>query len=239
MVALVRLVPMRQLIMAKALVLGVLLALLHAAFAAPDFAANAVPGRWVWPMEPVPPVVRFFEPPAAPYGPGHRGVDLLGSLGQPVLAIGGGTVTFAGSVAGRGVVVVDHGGLRSTYQPVAALVPAGTTVRAGQPIGSLELVHSHCLPAACLHLGVKRGEVYLDPLPLLGPRPVRLKPIAGLGGEARRAPQAPPASSLPARPMARSGGVAEHLASVAALVTASGAAGGLAAGWANRWPRQG
>ncbi|MDX6296948.1 MAG: hypothetical protein QOI51_805, partial [Nocardioidaceae bacterium] len=32
MVALVRLVPMRQLIMAKALVLGVLLALLHAAF---------------------------------------------------------------------------------------------------------------------------------------------------------------------------------------------------------------
>lgn len=227
---------MTQPVMAKPLVLGVLVALCLAVLGIPVHAAtHPVRGHWVWPMEPTPPVVRFFEPPTDPYGPGHRGVDLLGTLGQPVLAIGGGTVTFAGSVGGRGVVVVDHGGLRSTYQPVDARLRVGTTVRAGQQIGSLELVHSHCLPAACLHLGVKRGTVYMDPLPLLGPRPIRLKPIAGLGGDAGHAQSpAPPAWPRPARLAGRSAGVAEHLASVATSVTASGATGGLAAGWVNR-----
>ncbi|MEJ7628593.1 MAG: M23 family metallopeptidase [Nocardioidaceae bacterium] len=135
---------------------------------------------WGWPLDPVPHVVRFFEPPESPYGPGHRGVDLAGSAGQPVLAVGGGTVGFAGSVAGRGVIVVDHGALRSTYQPATALVPVGAQVVAGQPIGSLQAVHSHCAPAICLHLGVRRGESYLDPLRLLPARPVRLKPLEGL-----------------------------------------------------------
>jgi len=136
--------------------------------------------RWLWPLDPVPHVVRYFEPPSSPYGAGHRGVDLAGDAAQQVLAIGEGTVAFAGTVADRGVVVVDHGHLESTYQPVTSVVQAGTVVHAGQPIGFLELVHSHCAPAACLHLGVRRGDAYLDPLRLLGARPVRLKPITGL-----------------------------------------------------------
>lgn len=135
---------------------------------------------WRWPLEPVPRVVRAFEPPSSPYGPGHRGVDLAGSVAQPVLAVARGVVTYAGSLAGRGVVVVDHGRLRSTYQPVTALVATGDIVTGGQPIGFLQLPHSHCLPAACLHLGVRRGDTYLDPLTLLGLRPVRLKPLDGL-----------------------------------------------------------
>lgn len=158
---------------------------------------NGVGGgaSWTWPLDPIPRVIRGFEPPSSPYGPGHRGVDLAGSVGQPVLAIGDGTVTFAGSLAGRGVVVVDHGLLRSTYQPLTALVSVGEPVRAGEPIGFLQLPHSHCLPADCLHLGVRRGDVYIDPLRLLGPRPVRLKPLGdaadptpprGYGGEQAR-----------------------------------------------------
>jgi murein DD-endopeptidase MepM/ murein hydrolase activator NlpD len=136
--------------------------------------------RWVWPMDPVPRVVRGFERPTSPYGPGHRGVDLAGTVGQVVLTIGTGTVAFAGSVAGRGVVVIDHGRLSSTYQPVNAVVGEGDRVAPGQLIGFLELVGSHCLPDACLHLGVKHGTHYVDPLTLLPAAPVRLKPLGGL-----------------------------------------------------------
>ena len=101
--------------------------------------------------------------------PGHRGVDLAAGPGQPVLAVAPGTVTFAGAVAGVGVVVVDHGAVRSTYQPVVARVEAGEQVQAGTVLGVVTTVGSHCLPASCLHLGARRGDDYLDPLRLLGP----------------------------------------------------------------------
>lgn len=132
---------------------------------------------WTWPLDPTPPVVATFAPPDHVYGAGHRGVDVAGRPGQRVLAVAAGKVTFAGPVAGRGVVVVDHGRLRSTYQPVDTGVGVGDVVEAGQPIGRLTSAHSHCAPAACLHLGAKQGETYLDPLSLLGGRPVRLKPL--------------------------------------------------------------
>lgn len=140
-------------------------------------AAGAGSGQWVWPLAPDPVVVASFRPPAQQWGPGHRGVDLLGSVGQPVSAIGAGTISFAGVIAGRGVVVVNHGALRSTYEPVVAHVTRGQSVTAGQVIATLAGVHSHCAPRACLHLGVRRGDGYVDPLTLLGPRAVRLKPL--------------------------------------------------------------
>ncbi len=119
-----------------------------------------------------------FAPPAGPYGPGHRGVDLAAAPAAGVLAAGPGTVAFAGRVAGRGVVSVDHpGGLRTTYQPVGAAVTRGEPVRAGQLLGLLEGTGGHCLPRACLHWGLRRGTTYLDPMSLLGPARVRLLPV--------------------------------------------------------------
>jgi murein DD-endopeptidase MepM/ murein hydrolase activator NlpD len=86
-------------------------------------------------------------------------------------------VFFAGPVAGRGVVSIEHpGGLRTTYQPVAALVTAGDAVGAGDPIGVLDPGHAGCPVEACLHWGLRRGELYLDPLTLLGLGQVRLLP---------------------------------------------------------------
>jgi murein DD-endopeptidase MepM/ murein hydrolase activator NlpD len=152
-----------------------------AALALLPFAAAAQPvARWTWPLDPVPRVVRAFERPSTPYGQGHRGVDLAGAVGQRVVAVADGRVSFAGSVAGRGVVVVDHGVVSSTYQPVSPFITRGDRVFAGQTLGSLELTGSHCLPDACLHVGAKRGDRYLDPLGLLPDRPVRLKPLGGL-----------------------------------------------------------
>ena len=141
-------------------------------------AAEEVPvGQW--PLRPVPEVVAYFDPPDSPYGAGHRGVDLAGSVGQVVRTALPGRVTFAGRLAGRGVIVVDHGTTRTTYEPVEATVAVGDQVTAGAPIGRLQLPGSHCFPRACLHWGWIRGETYLNPLLLVGLGPMRLLPLRG------------------------------------------------------------
>ncbi|MEU7821032.1 M23 family metallopeptidase [Catellatospora sp. NPDC049133] len=135
---------------------------------------------WRWPLAGTPRLVRGFDPPPQPWLPGHRGVDLAASPGTPVLAAGGGTVVYAGVLAGRGVVSVDHpGGLRTTYEPVDALVEAGDVVAAGSTIGLLAAGHPGCSASACLHWGLRRGAVYLDPLAVLGLARVRLLPGGG------------------------------------------------------------
>jgi murein DD-endopeptidase MepM/ murein hydrolase activator NlpD len=86
---------------------------------------------------------------------------------------------FAGRIAGRGVVSVAHtGGLRTTYEPVDAVVHAGDPVTVGQSLGVLAAGHPGCPAAACLHWGLRRGALYLDPLALLGLGRVRLLPLA-------------------------------------------------------------
>ena len=130
-----------------------------------------------WPLRPQPEVIERFDPPDSPYGAGHRGVDLLGRVGQTVHTSLGGTVSYAGMLAGRGVVVVNHGATRTTYEPVTASVTVGSPVAAGSPIGTLELSGSHCFPRPCLHWGWIEGQTYLDPLRLVGAGPVRLLPL--------------------------------------------------------------
>ncbi|MFT4264797.1 MAG: M23 family metallopeptidase [Nocardioides sp.] len=143
-------------------------------------AAGTEPGPvGVWPLSPTPRVVRGFDPPTTSWGSGHRGVDLAGAVGQAVSASVAGTVTFAGTIAGRPVVVVDAGETRTTYEPVSATVAVGTAVARGQRIGTLTSIASHCAPAACLHWGLIRNDddVYLDPLTLVGAVRVRLLPL--------------------------------------------------------------
>lgn len=130
-----------------------------------------------WPLEPRPQVIGRFDPPDDPWGSGHRGVDLGGRVAQPVRSALPGRVAFAGRIAGRGVVVVSHGDTRTTYEPVTAVVAPGDAVAAGDVVGHLELVGSHCFPRACLHWGWLRDETYLDPLRLVGGGPVRLLPL--------------------------------------------------------------
>jgi murein DD-endopeptidase MepM/ murein hydrolase activator NlpD len=143
-----------------------------------------------WPLAGSPTVVRGFHAPASRYGPGHRGVDLTAQAGEPVLAAGAGTVMFAGTVAGRGVVSVNHpGGRRTTYEPVSATVAVGQQVSRGERIGTVTPGHPGCPVIVCLHWGVLRGadqdkddpagplREYLDPLRLIIGTRVRLLPI--------------------------------------------------------------
>ncbi|MQY03008.1 murein hydrolase activator EnvC family protein [Actinomadura macrotermitis] len=139
-------------------------------------AGSPGPAQWRWPVgPPAPAVVRGFVPPALPWGPGHRGVDLAARPGGPVYAAGAGRVSYAGRLAGRGVVAITHGTLRTTYLPVRASVRAGRVVATGARIGVVEAAPMHC-QVPCLHWGLRNDTAYLDPLSLVRPR-VRLLPL--------------------------------------------------------------
>jgi murein DD-endopeptidase MepM/ murein hydrolase activator NlpD len=212
---------------ARTLAVGSLL--VTAALAGPAVATTG--GPWVWPLEGPHAVSRAFDPPATRYGPGHRGADLPGRPRQAVRAAGAGRISYAGLLAGRGVVVVVHGDLRSTYEPVSATVRVGQRVTAGELIGRLDGGHPGCPAAACLHWGLLRGEVYLDPVRLVTRGPSRLLPLNPLAGvpaevlapSARAAtPRSAPATApRPAQEPAfslRSGEAASAGSAVAALI---------------------
>ncbi|MGV9842996.1 M23 family metallopeptidase [Streptomyces fungicidicus] len=142
-----------------------------------------------WPVGVRPRVLRGWEPPATVYGRGHRGVDLAAAPGTPVRAVAAGRVSFAGRVAGRGVVSVELDGtgdppLRTTYEPVDASVAEGDEVTAGELVGTVAATGFHCA-APCVHWGLLRADAYLDPLTLLPPwllrgPPPRLLPVLGV-----------------------------------------------------------
>ena len=120
-------------------------------------------------------IARGFDQPEHNWLPGHRGVDLFAPVGTTVLAAGDGVIAFAGTVAGTPIVSIDHpDGLRSTYQPVSASVTAGQEVTRGMPIGTLQATADG---SAGLHWGILDGkDSYLNPLDLLTPPRIRLKP---------------------------------------------------------------
>ncbi len=141
-------------------------------------AAATSPGdalaRWRWPVLPAR-IVAPFVAPAHAYGPGHRGIDLAASPGDVVAAPASGLIAFAGSVAGRGVVTIDHGdGLVTTLEPVVAGVPVGAPVHAGDQVGTVD-AGGHA-SVGTVHFGVRRDGVYINPMLLLGgiPRAILL-----------------------------------------------------------------
>ncbi|MDT7843642.1 murein hydrolase activator EnvC family protein [Streptomyces justiciae] len=139
-----------------------------------------------WPVGVRPPVLRTWEPPPTAYARGHRGVDLAAPPGTPVRAVAAGRVSFAGRVAGKGVLSIALTGtdLRTTYEPVRATVKKGEEVTPGEVVATVEPTGSHCT-TTCVHWGLRRGDTYLDPLSLLPPwllhrGPSRLLPVLGV-----------------------------------------------------------
>jgi murein DD-endopeptidase MepM/ murein hydrolase activator NlpD len=129
-------------------------------------------------------VLREFAPPAHPWESGSRGVDLDAYAGERVYAATGGVVLYAGELAGRGVISIRDGTLRTTYEPVDPVVHAGDLVTQGELIGYVSDVFDNCgPPGSCLHWGALRANVYLDPMGLLRAPAIRLLPIwTALGG---------------------------------------------------------
>jgi len=133
---------------------------------------------WVFPTDQTK-SSRPFEPPAQNWLAGHRGVDFSVVVGQEVYAAGAGTVVFAQELANKGVIVINHGLVRTTYEPVSSIVEVGDQVLAGQVIGNIDVGISHCSTQEkvwCLHWGAIRAGKYLNPLYLIYPK-VRLLPL--------------------------------------------------------------
>jgi hypothetical protein len=109
----------------------------------------------------VAPVVDPFRPPAEPWGPGNRGLELATVPGQEVVAAADGEVTFAGAVAGALHVTVRHAdGTLTTASFLASVeVAPGAAVRRGQRLGRA---------GPRVHVGARVDGAYVDPAGLLG-----------------------------------------------------------------------
>ena len=146
-----------------------------------------------------PQVVHPFEKPAQRWNAGHRGVDLrVPENDRRVYAPAPGKVVFSGTVVNRKVLVLAHpDGRRSTFEPMDEALPVGTTVAAGEVIGTVavtaggtsERPYRRC-SVPCLYWGVRQGGVrgdgsgktaeYINPMSLLGSKePSILLPVPG------------------------------------------------------------
>jgi murein DD-endopeptidase MepM/ murein hydrolase activator NlpD len=131
-----------------------------------------------------------FRSPPNPFGPGNRGLEYGTEPGTPVVAIGPGSVYFAGQVGGHLYVTVRHpDGLRSSYAFLSAvLVASGGRVERGDVVG---------LAGPIMHLGVRCGDRYLDPSALFGAQlRIRLVPDRWFPGSA-----AAPSANSPRAPV--------------------------------------
>lgn len=165
------------------------------------------------------PVTDPFRPPPEPWMAGNRGIEYTTAPGTSVGAIGPGVVSFAGPVAGSLYVTVTHpDGLRSSYSFLATIrTSVGEHVTTGQTVG---------VAAARFHVGVRRGDTYLDPASLWGRRVaggrVALVPLdaKGSGVEPRgRVPRPGRAGTDPrVAPGARAGSFGETVGAAAAGV---------------------
>ena len=146
-----------------------------------------------------PRVVHPFEKPAQRWSAGHRGVDLrVPENDRRVYAPAAGKVVFSGTVVNRKVLVLAHpDGRRSTFEPMDEALPVGTTVAAGEVIGTVavtaggtsERPYRRC-STPCLYWGVRQGGArgdgsgktaeYINPMSLLGSKePSILLPVPG------------------------------------------------------------
>lgn len=146
-----------------------------------------------------PRVVHPFEKPAQRWSAGHRGVDLaVPENDRRVYAPAPGKVVFSGTVVNRKVLVLAHpDGRRSTFEPMDEALPVGTTVAAGEVIGTVavtagstsERPYRRCT-TVCLYWGVRQGGArgdgsgkdaeYINPMSLLGSKePSILLPVPG------------------------------------------------------------
>ena len=104
----------------------------------------------------------------------HTGMDLAAAIGTPVLAVGDGTIAFAGQQGAYGnLVVINHQqGYQTRYAQLASIkVKAGQTVKRGATIATVGKTGTPSSSAPHLHFEVRSnsnlGWVAEDPSPIL------------------------------------------------------------------------
>lgn len=144
---------------------------------------------WTWPLRGE--VITGYRNGDDPYAAGqHRGIDIAGAVGAPVVAAAPGEVRFAGVAGSSGLTVsvrTDDGFDTSYLHLGAAQVRAGERVSAGQRLGVVGTSGVRSAEAPHLHFGVREAgsrHAYRDPLAFLPPA-------------SAPAPEAPAAAPLP------------------------------------------
>src|SRR3954469_11077372 len=170
-------------------------------------ALAAAAGAWTWPAPG--PVLAGFHLGDNPYAGGqHRGIDIGGAPGSPVVAPRGGTVTFAGAVAtsGLSIAIATPDGYSVTLVHLGSIaVRRNAEVAEGAVVGTIGPTGVAAHPEPYVFLGVRistEPNGYLDPLGFLPPRTGGAPPAP----QPAPAPAAasPPAASPPPKPPAAS-----------------------------------
>lgn len=126
----------------------------------------------VWPVESVHVTSAFgwrLDPVAGAGTRMHHGTDFRGDVGDLVLSVARGQVTFVGHDPALGTtVIVDHGlGITSLYGHMSdVLVWTGASIDRGAALGLVGNTGRSAAPH--LHLTMKIDDVAVDPMMLLG-----------------------------------------------------------------------
>jgi hypothetical protein len=152
--------------------------------------------QWVWPLRGE--VITQYSNGDDPYASGrHRGIDIAGEVGQPVVAATGGTVRFAGTVGSSGLTVSVRSldGFDTSYLHLSsASVREGQSVGTGDRLGAVGTSGARSAERPHLHFGVREAgtrHAYRDPLSLL-------PALAAPGESPLGAPLPQPAPATPA-----------------------------------------
>ena len=140
-------------------------------------AASPASAAWTWPVAGE--VITQYRNGADPYAAGqHRGIDIAGAVGTPVVAAAAGRVLHAGTAGSSGLTVSvrTSQGVDTSYLHLSsAAVREGAAVTAGQRLGAVGITGRRSAEQPHLHFGVRESgsrHAYRDPLALLPPAPV-------------------------------------------------------------------
>ncbi|MCB0975404.1 MAG: M23 family metallopeptidase [Actinobacteria bacterium] len=121
-------------------------------------------------------IVRDFAPPPHRYGAGHRGIKVAVEDGALIHATQSGSVRFVGMVAGTPWVSLQQAdGTIATFGGVSGVgLSAGELVSVGDVVAAAQ--------SSIVHVGLRSGEDYLDPIGLLGGTPATIS-LTRWGGD--------------------------------------------------------
>lgn len=128
---------------------------------------------WNPPLETPIHLVNHYRQPNSDYSAGHRGIDYLVKIGQPVFAPSDGQIWFSGKVGQRNLISMSHSqGYLSEVEPVCTDLAKGEQVFQGQQVGivceTAPDYLQHCASATCLHFSLRKEGSYLSPLIFIG-----------------------------------------------------------------------
>ncbi|MBT1034831.1 peptidoglycan DD-metalloendopeptidase family protein [Canibacter sp. lx-45] len=161
----------------------------HASVTARTSTADNTSGtveKWCAPLGGPLKITRYYEAPAHRYAPGHRGVDIKGN--NAVRAPAAGTVSFNGMVVDRHIISVKtHSGETYSLEPVISSLQAGDRVARCEILGNVA-VGGH-VGHNTVHLGIRKNDVYVNPLRYLSKKP-RLLPLEAASTTSQLIPRA-------------------------------------------------